>query len=165
MAATVSCSMLTLSSQMRNLSLTSSSFSPSISNSSSLSFSTTLSHPLFSQGTIHHIFFHALFIFFFPFFHSQMLKIWFWRGFQLWAWLVSGSNCLSLSTVQKRASVVCEAAPKKVDSAVKRARQAEKRRIYNKARKSEIKTRSKKVQNGMVLFWVVFQFNGLEFVK
>ncbi|RZC08898.1 30S ribosomal protein S20, chloroplastic isoform B [Glycine soja] len=54
-------------------------------------------------------------------------------------------NCLSLSTVQRRASVVCEAAPKKVDSAVKRARQAEKRRVYNKARKSEIKTRTKKV--------------------
>ncbi|XAR56518.1 hypothetical protein NMG60_11037042 [Bertholletia excelsa] len=39
-----------------------------------------------------------------------------------------------------RSSVVCEA-----DSAAKRARQAEKRRIYNKARKSEIKTRMKKV--------------------
>ncbi|ONK79271.1 uncharacterized protein A4U43_C01F4680 [Asparagus officinalis] len=45
-----------------------------------------------------------------------------------------------------RRSVVCEAAPaKKADSAAKRARQAEKRRIYNKARKSEIKTRMKKV--------------------
>uniref|UniRef100_A0A1D1ZL43 Small ribosomal subunit protein bS20c n=1 Tax=Anthurium amnicola TaxID=1678845 RepID=A0A1D1ZL43_9ARAE len=43
-------------------------------------------------------------------------------------------------------SVVCEAAPKKkADSASKRARQAEKRRIYNKAKKSEIKTRMKKV--------------------
>ncbi|KAK7317717.1 hypothetical protein RJT34_02173 [Clitoria ternatea] len=53
---------------------------------------------------------------------------------------------LSLSTVQKRSFVVCEAAPKKkVDSAIKRARQAEKRRVYNKARKSEIKTRTKKV--------------------
>lgn len=42
--------------------------------------------------------------------------------------------------------VVCEAAPtKKADSAAKRARQAEKRRVYNKARKSEIKTRMKKV--------------------
>ena len=42
--------------------------------------------------------------------------------------------------------MVCEAAPKKkVDSAVKRARQAEKHRVYNKARKSEIKTRTKKV--------------------
>lgn len=47
-----------------------------------------------------------------------------------------------------RYSVVCEAAPKtKADSAAKRARQAEKRRIYNKARKSEIKTRMKKVLN------------------
>nr|ACU20521.1 unknown [Glycine max] len=59
--------------------------------------------------------------------------------------LFSQGNCLSLSTAQRRASVVCEAAPKKVDSAVKRARQAEKRRVYNKARKSEIKTRTKKV--------------------
>lgn len=43
-------------------------------------------------------------------------------------------------------SIVCEAAPKKkADSAEKRARQAEKRRIYNKARKSEIRTRMKKV--------------------
>ncbi|KAG5020340.1 hypothetical protein JHK87_016195 [Glycine soja] len=104
MAASVSCSWLTLPSQMRKLSLTSSSSSLSIFNSASLSFSRNLSHPLFSQG-----------------------------------------NCLSLSTVQRRASVVCEAAPKKVDSAVKRARQAEKRRVYNKARKSEIKTRTKKV--------------------
>ncbi|KAK7342768.1 hypothetical protein VNO80_25724 [Phaseolus coccineus] len=103
MATAVSCSWLTLPSQMRNLSLTSSSLS--VSNSTSLSFSESLSHPLFSRG-----------------------------------------NCLPLSTVQRRASVVCEAAPKKkVDSAVKRARQAEDRRIYNKARKSEIKTRSKKV--------------------
>uniref|UniRef100_A0A7N2MX16 Uncharacterized protein n=1 Tax=Quercus lobata TaxID=97700 RepID=A0A7N2MX16_QUELO len=40
---------------------------------------------------------------------------------------------------------LCEAAPtKKADSATKRARQAEKRRIYNKPRKSEIKTRMKK---------------------
>ncbi|XP_043702457.1 30S ribosomal protein S20, chloroplastic isoform X2 [Telopea speciosissima] len=45
-----------------------------------------------------------------------------------------------------RHSVVCEAAPKKkADSAEKRARQAEKRRIYNKARKSELRTRMKKV--------------------
>lgn len=43
-------------------------------------------------------------------------------------------------------SIVCEAAPnKKADSAAKRARQAEKRRICNKARKSEVKTRMKKV--------------------
>ncbi|CAK8560801.1 unnamed protein product [Lathyrus sativus] len=52
---------------------------------------------------------------------------------------------LSLSTVQRRGVVVCEAAPQKVDSAIKRARQAEKRRIYNKARKSEIRTRTKRV--------------------
>lgn len=58
-----------------------------------------------------------------------------------------------------RYSVVCEAAPKKkVDSAAKRARQAEKRRIYNKARKSEIKTRMKKVPNLMGLFALEFRF-------
>ncbi|KAL2476375.1 30S ribosomal protein S20 [Abeliophyllum distichum] len=48
--------------------------------------------------------------------------------------------------VPVRRSIVCEAAPsKKADSAAKRARQAEKRRIYNKARKSEVRTRMKKV--------------------
>ncbi|KAL5565290.1 hypothetical protein UlMin_028454, partial [Ulmus minor] len=55
---------------------------------------------------------------------------------------------LSMSTIQMpvRRSVVCEAAPtKKADSAAKRARQAEKRRIYHKAKKSEAKTRMKKV--------------------
>ncbi|EXC08476.1 hypothetical protein L484_009619 [Morus notabilis] len=59
-------------------------------------------------------------------------------------------GCLSMNAVQRTmrrsAAVVCEAAPtKKADSAAKRARQAEKRRIYNKARKSEVKTRMKKV--------------------
>ncbi|XP_039121281.1 LOW QUALITY PROTEIN: 30S ribosomal protein S20, chloroplastic [Dioscorea cayenensis subsp. rotundata] len=45
-----------------------------------------------------------------------------------------------------RRLVVCEVAPKKkADSAMKRARQAEKRRIYNKAKKSEAKTRMRKV--------------------
>ncbi|KAL3508705.1 hypothetical protein ACH5RR_028106 [Cinchona calisaya] len=55
---------------------------------------------------------------------------------------------VSMSPVKRvpRHSVVCEAAPqKKADSAAKRARQAEKRRVYNKARKSEIRTRMKKV--------------------
>ena len=42
-------------------------------------------------------------------------------------------------------SVVCMAVTKKADSAVKRARQAEKRRLYNKAKKSEMRTRMKKV--------------------
>ncbi|GER53440.1 30S ribosomal protein S20 [Striga asiatica] len=45
----------------------------------------------------------------------------------------------------KRSSIVCEATQKKPDSAAKRARQAEKRRLYNKSRKSEIKTRMKKL--------------------
>ncbi|KAF8024108.1 hypothetical protein BT93_F1341 [Corymbia citriodora subsp. variegata] len=56
---------------------------------------------------------------------------------------------LSVSSGERcppRFSVVCEAAPqKRADSAAKRARQAEKRRVYNKARKSEIRTRMKKV--------------------
>lgn len=58
------------------------------------------------------------------------------------------SGYFSLSPVQRptRRSVVCEVATtKKPDSAEKRARQAEKRRIYHKSRKSEIKTRMKKV--------------------
>ncbi|VFQ64304.1 unnamed protein product [Cuscuta campestris] len=43
-------------------------------------------------------------------------------------------------------SIVCEAESKqKADSAAKRARQSEKRRMYNRARKSEIRTRMKKV--------------------
>ncbi|KAK4285921.1 hypothetical protein QN277_002547 [Acacia crassicarpa] len=62
---------------------------------------------------------------------------------------VFSEGCLSLSTLQRRSirhSVVCEVAPKrKADSAAKRARQAEKRRLYNKSRKSEIRTRMKKV--------------------
>ncbi|KAJ0971778.1 hypothetical protein J5N97_019737 [Dioscorea zingiberensis] len=45
-----------------------------------------------------------------------------------------------------RRPVVCEVAPsKKADSAMKRARQAEKRRLYNKAKKSEARTRMRKV--------------------
>ncbi|KAL1363434.1 hypothetical protein HN51_011649 [Arachis hypogaea] len=56
---------------------------------------------------------------------------------------------LSVSIMQnqtRRSAIVCEAAPqRKTDSAVKRARLAEKRRIYNKARKSEIRTRMRKV--------------------
>lgn len=45
-----------------------------------------------------------------------------------------------------RRSIVCEVATKKADSAAKRARQAEKRRVYNKAKKSEVRTRMKKVR-------------------
>ena len=62
---------------------------------------------------------------------------------------VNFSRNLSMRTIERPSrhlSVVCEAAPtKKADSAAKRARQAKKRRIYNKSRKSEIKTRMKKV--------------------
>ena len=62
---------------------------------------------------------------------------------------VNSSRNLSMRTIERPSrhlSVVCEAAPtKKADSAAKRARQAEKMRIYNKSCKSEIKTRMKKV--------------------
>ncbi|OVA00350.1 Ribosomal protein S20 [Macleaya cordata] len=61
-----------------------------------------------------------------------------------------GSLCLKPIERNTRRSVVCEAAPtKKADSAAKRARQAEKRRIYNKAKKSEMKTRMKKVLDAL----------------
>lgn len=64
--------------------------------------------------------------------------------------MFSCSGNLSFSTVTTkqihRSVVVCEATPKKkADSAAKRARQAEKRQVYNKAKKSEVKTRMKKV--------------------
>ena len=62
---------------------------------------------------------------------------------------VNFSRNLSMRTIKRPSrhlSVVCEVAPtKKADSTIKRACQAEKRRIYNKSRKSEIKTRMKKV--------------------
>ncbi|KAF8086151.1 hypothetical protein N665_0633s0003 [Sinapis alba] len=65
----------------------------------------------------------------------------------------SVSQCVAFSSgnmwEQKkpvRQSIVCEAAPtKKADSAAKRARQSEKRRVYNKSKKSEARTRMKKV--------------------
>lgn len=51
-----------------------------------------------------------------------------------------------ITVAPRRIAVVCAAGSgKKPDSAAKRARQAEKRRIYNKARKSEMRTRMKKV--------------------
>ncbi|KAL9236437.1 hypothetical protein vseg_011110 [Gypsophila vaccaria] len=57
-------------------------------------------------------------------------------------------GCKSLTTIRqpRNLSVVCEAATqKKADSAIKRARQAETRRLRNKARKSEVRTRMRKV--------------------
>ncbi|XP_013736302.1 30S ribosomal protein S20, chloroplastic-like isoform X2 [Brassica napus] len=55
-------------------------------------------------------------------------------------------NMLVQNRPMRRQMVVCEAAPtKKADSAAKRARQAEKRRVYNKSKKSEARTRMKKV--------------------
>ena len=78
-----------------------------------------------------------------PIFGNEIL-----RGFEILGF-VNFSGNLSMRTTERPSrhlSVVCEAAPtKKADSATKRARQAEKRRIYNKSRKSEIKTRMKKV--------------------
>ncbi|GLU18127.1 hypothetical protein SLE2022_344440 [Rubroshorea leprosula] len=104
-----------VSSKFRNLSLRNDMASSSSSTSSlhqnscafrSLSFSNSISHNVFSKGS------------------------------------------LSISTTSQRPirhAVVCEAAPKKrADSAAKRARQAEKRRIYNKSRKSEVRTRMRK---------------------
>ena len=62
---------------------------------------------------------------------------------------VNFSGNLSMRTIERPSwhlSVMCEATPtKKADSAAKSARQVEKRRIYNKSRKSKIKTRMKKV--------------------
>ncbi|KAL5736397.1 hypothetical protein ACOSQ2_031185 [Xanthoceras sorbifolium] len=101
-------SCLTVTSKLNTLSLNNNSSSCQTNSTAfrSLSFSTNLSHNVFSKGT------------------------------------------LTMSTLQRpiRHSVVCEVAPtKKADSAAKRARQAEKRRIYHKARKSEVRTRMKKV--------------------
>ncbi|CAK9182978.1 unnamed protein product [Ilex paraguariensis] len=50
---------------------------------------------------------------------------------------------------------------KKPDSAAKRARQAEKRRVYNKARKSEIRTRMKKVTR--FVFQIVYSLVRMPF--
>ncbi|PSR96375.1 30S ribosomal protein [Actinidia chinensis var. chinensis] len=61
---------------------------------------------------------------------------------------VLSTGLLRMSPIVRpnRLWIVCEATQtKKADSAVKRARQAEKRRLYNKSRKSEMKTRMKKV--------------------
>ncbi|GJU71900.1 30S ribosomal protein S20, chloroplastic [Tanacetum coccineum] len=55
------------------------------------------------------------------------------------------SNVNPKLTGRRFGSIVCEAGGKKPDSAAKRARQSEKRRLYNKARKSEVRTRMKKV--------------------
>lgn len=58
---------------------------------------------------------------------------------------------VSVCPVQRplRSLIVCEAGTKKADSAAKRARQAEKRRVYNKSHKSEIRTRMKKALQAM----------------
>ncbi|XP_058095394.1 small ribosomal subunit protein bS20c [Magnolia sinica] len=63
-----------------------------------------------------------------------------------YGFLKGGLSMRPIEGSPRRQSIVCDAAPgKKPDSAEKRARQAEKRRLYNKAKKSEVKTRMKKV--------------------
>ncbi|KAB2032536.1 hypothetical protein ERO13_D05G347800v2 [Gossypium hirsutum] len=104
----LSSSCFSLQSKLNSLSLKTNINSSSSYAFKTLSFSSNLSHNLFSKGN------------------------------------------LSFSTVTPkpihRSFVVCEAAPKKkADSAAKRARQAEKRRVYHKAKKSEVKTRMRKV--------------------
>ena len=65
----------------------------------------------------------------------------------------STGNMLVQNRPMRRQMIVCEAAPtKKADSAAKRARQAEKRRVYNKSKKSEARTRMKKV-NGQSYYF------------
>lgn len=60
--------------------------------------------------------------------------------------LLTGFVSMRPVTKQVGQLIVCEAAPaKKADSAAKRARQSEKRRIYHKAHKSEVRTRMRKV--------------------
>nr|XP_043623755.1 30S ribosomal protein S20, chloroplastic [Erigeron canadensis] len=58
--------------------------------------------------------------------------------------LSTGLGFVNNKRVGRSVSIVCEGG-KKPDSAAKRARQSEKRRLYNKARKSEVRTRMKKV--------------------
>jgi hypothetical protein len=58
---------------------------------------------------------------------------------------VSGFSVRPLEMPSRRPVVFVVAVGKKPDSAAKRARQAEKRRVYNKSHKSEITTRMRKV--------------------
>ncbi|KAL5989886.1 hypothetical protein ACLOJK_010781 [Asimina triloba] len=63
------------------------------------------------------------------------------EGTHIWVWPMR-----AIEKSSRRHSIVCEAAPsKKADSAAKRARQSEKRRLINKSRKSEVRTRMKKM--------------------
>ncbi|GLJ09292.1 hypothetical protein SUGI_0105740 [Cryptomeria japonica] len=59
--------------------------------------------------------------------------------------LFSGASVRPLKIFSRRPVVVIVAATKKPDSAEKRHRQSEKRRIYHKSHKSEMRTRMKKV--------------------
>ena len=74
--------------------------------------------------------------------------------------MVASRRGFSVSEVRAR-PLICFAAAapatkKKADSADKRARQSVKRRIYNKSRKSEIRTRMKKVF--FICFFLVSSF-------
>ncbi|KAG8492282.1 hypothetical protein CXB51_009808 [Gossypium anomalum] len=119
----LSSSCFSLQSKLNSLSLKTNINSSSSYAFKTLSFSSNLSHNLFSKGN------------------------------------------LSFSTVTPkpfhRSVVVCEVAPKKkADSAAKRARQAEKRRVYHKAKKSEVKTRMKKVLTFPIYYFDFFFNNG-----
>ncbi|KAH9621066.1 hypothetical protein KSS87_017914 [Heliosperma pusillum] len=64
--------------------------------------------------------------------------------------LLQGRQSLTIIRRPHSFSVVCEVATqKKADSAVKRTRQAETRRLRNKARKSEVRTRMRKVMEAL----------------
>ncbi|KAF5947886.1 hypothetical protein HYC85_013843 [Camellia sinensis] len=83
---------------------------------------------------------------------------------------VFSTGLISMSPVVRptRHSIICEAAPnKKADSAAKRARQAEKRRVYNKARKSEVNTRMKKTKVAFdyVEFYREYELDGIDWTK
>ncbi|KAF5962187.1 hypothetical protein HYC85_003396 [Camellia sinensis] len=80
------------------------------------------------------------------------------------------NSLISMSPVVRptRHSIIYEAVPnKKADSATKRARQAEKRRVYNKARKSEFNTRMKKskVAFDYVEFYREYELDGIDWTK
>ncbi|RVW79354.1 30S ribosomal protein S20, chloroplastic [Vitis vinifera] len=131
---------LALPSKFRILSLNASSSSSCSVPFTSLGFSSNLSQTVFSKGNAmqpYNSTYPSLFLSFCKW-SGVDLKFW---GFFNFRPFVNKHN-----PGPTHHSIVCDAAPmRKADSAAKRVRQAEKRRIYNKARKSEIRTRMKKV--------------------
>lgn len=148
-AATFQClssSCFALPSKLRSLSINGG------SRSSSLSYSASLSPDVFPKGIPKKKKKNFFFIFWTAVWFPGKFSEVFWSGFGLFL-----SGCLSMRPGRRSVVVVCETAPtKKADSAAKRARQAEKRRVYNKARKSEIKTRMKKVFLSFFLLSLLF---------